>query len=214
MLNLHGELVGDVVYAPQPGFDGAHGKQLPSTTFSIGGQHSTFILAGGGVRRGIALRRQVRAVDVAPTLAYLLGLPMPADVEGGVVYEALDDFEGKNGARLRRLRQPAAGGTPAGWRPAGRLWRGGLVSVGDFAEYLRAAFDCLYAESQAVPRMISIGRHCRTAGTPARSRAVADFLENARGFAGVWFVRRIHIARSWLAHHPTDQPGAAPWVFR
>ena len=91
MLNLHGELVGDVVYALRPEFDGAHGKQLPSVSFGIGGQHSTFILSGAGVRKGIALERQVRVVDVAPTLCYLLGLPMPTDVEGGVVYEALED---------------------------------------------------------------------------------------------------------------------------
>jgi predicted AlkP superfamily phosphohydrolase/phosphomutase len=91
MLNLWGDLVGDVVYALHPGFDGAHGKQLPTVSFGIGGQHSTFILAGAGVRSGVALQRQVRAVDVAPTIAYLLGLPMPANVEGGVVYEALVD---------------------------------------------------------------------------------------------------------------------------
>lgn len=91
MLNLWGDLVGDVVYALDPAFDGAHGKQLPSVSFGIGGQHSTFILAGAGVRRGGALARQVRVVDVAPTLAYLLGLPMPANVEGGVIYEALED---------------------------------------------------------------------------------------------------------------------------
>ena len=91
MLNLHGDLVGDVVYALCPEFDGAHGKQLPSVSFGIGGQHSTFILSGAGVRQGVALERQVRVVDVAPTLCYLLGLPMPMNVEGGVVYEALED---------------------------------------------------------------------------------------------------------------------------
>lgn len=91
MLNLHGDLVGDVVYALRPEFDGAHGKQLPSVSFGIGGQHSTFILSGAGVREGVALGRQVRVVDVAPTICYLLGLPMLANVEGGVVYEALED---------------------------------------------------------------------------------------------------------------------------
>lgn len=91
MLNLHGDLVGDVVYALRPEFDGAHGKQLPSVSFGIGGQHSTFILSGAGVREGVTLERQVRVVDVAPTICYLLGLPMPANVEGGVVYEALED---------------------------------------------------------------------------------------------------------------------------
>ncbi len=91
MLNLHGDLVGDVVYSLRPEFDGAHGKQLPSVSFGIGGQHSTFILSGAGVREGVALERQVRVIDVAPTLCYLLGLPMPSNVEGGVVYEALKD---------------------------------------------------------------------------------------------------------------------------
>lgn len=89
MVNLWGETVGDVVYALRPEFDGAHGKQLPSASFGIAGQHCTFILAGPGVKEGGRLRGQVRAVDVAPTLCYLLGMPMPRNVEGGVVYEAL-----------------------------------------------------------------------------------------------------------------------------
>ena len=91
MVNLWGEAVGDVVYALRPEFDGAHGKQLPSVSFGIAGQHCTYVLAGPGVKEGVALRGQVRAVDVAPTLCYLLGLPMPRNVEGGVVYEALTD---------------------------------------------------------------------------------------------------------------------------
>jgi predicted AlkP superfamily phosphohydrolase/phosphomutase len=91
MLNLAGKLVGDVVYALKPGFDGAHGKQLPSTSFGIGGQHSTFIMSGAGVRAGSRLGRQVRVVDVAPTISYLLGIPVDPRVEGGVIYEALED---------------------------------------------------------------------------------------------------------------------------
>lgn len=91
ILNLHGDLMGDVVFAVHPGFDAAHGRQLPVGKFGIGGQHSTFIMAGAGVRKGIALRRQVRVVDVAPTLCYLLGLPMPENVEGGIIYEALEE---------------------------------------------------------------------------------------------------------------------------
>ena len=91
MVNLWGDAVGDVVYALRPEFDGAHGKQLPSVSFGIAGQHCTFVLAGPGVKEGVALQGQVRAVDVAPTLCYLLGIPMPRNVEGGVVYEALTD---------------------------------------------------------------------------------------------------------------------------
>jgi len=91
MVNLWGDLVGDVVYALRPEFDGAHGKQLPSTQFGVGAQHSTFVMAGAGVRAAGKLERQVRVIDVAPTICYLMGVPMPKQVEGGVIYEALRD---------------------------------------------------------------------------------------------------------------------------
>jgi predicted AlkP superfamily phosphohydrolase/phosphomutase len=47
--------------------------------------YSTFYLAGPGIRHTTAQR--VRAIDVAPTLAYLLGLPAPAQAEGRILHE-------------------------------------------------------------------------------------------------------------------------------
>jgi peptidoglycan/xylan/chitin deacetylase (PgdA/CDA1 family) len=82
-----------------------------------------------------------------------------------------------------------------------RFWRGGLNSPGDFYEYLKETFDCLYEEGQTTPKMMSVGLHCRIAGRPARSRAVARFLQYAKGFPGVWFARRVDIARWWLEHY-------------
>lgn len=83
-----------------------------------------------------------------------------------------------------------------------RFWRGGLVSVSDFYEYLKDTFDCLYEEGRSHPKMMSVGLHCRIAGRPARSRAVERFLQYAKGFPGVWFPRRVDIARWWLEHYP------------
>ena len=75
-----------------PLFDEEHGNQLPTTKLGkIGDQHATFVMAGAGVRKGAHLSRQARHVDVAPTVAYLLGMPMPRDAEGAILYEALDD---------------------------------------------------------------------------------------------------------------------------
>jgi predicted AlkP superfamily phosphohydrolase/phosphomutase len=91
MVNLWGDLVGDVVYALKPEYDGAHGKQLPSARLGIGGQHSTLVLAGAGIRQCGRLPRQARHVDVAPTLAYLIGAPMPLNCEGAVLYQALTE---------------------------------------------------------------------------------------------------------------------------
>jgi len=85
-----------------------------------------------------------------------------------------------------------------------RFWRGGLTSVSAFEEYMRCAFDCLYAESAATPKMMSVGLHCRIGGTPARSRALAKFLAYARSHPGVWFARRVDIANYWLQHYPSN----------
>tara|TARA_B100000315_G_scaffold247293_1_gene275805 strand:- start:626 stop:1513 length:888 start_codon:yes stop_codon:yes gene_type:complete len=83
-----------------------------------------------------------------------------------------------------------------------RFWRGGLVGISDFYEYLKETFDCLYEEGRTHPKMMSVGLHCRIAGRPARSRAVERFLKYAQGFSGVWFARRVDIARWWLDHYP------------
>ena len=91
ILNCWGELVGDVVYALRPEFDGAHGYHLPSSRLGIGAQHAVFIMSGPGVKRGVHLGKQVRQVDVAPTISYLVGMDVPRDAEGSVVYEALED---------------------------------------------------------------------------------------------------------------------------
>jgi predicted AlkP superfamily phosphohydrolase/phosphomutase len=91
IINLWGPECGDVVYALRPDYDGVHGRHLPTSSLGIGSQHSTFVLAGPGVKAGIALNRPVRVVDVAPTLCHLLGWPVPRDAEGAVVYEALED---------------------------------------------------------------------------------------------------------------------------
>jgi OHCU decarboxylase len=73
-------------------------------------------------------------------------------------------------------------------------------NAGDqFEAYLRDSFDALYAEGG---RMMSVGLHCRLVGRPGRIMALKRFLDYAASHEGVWFPRRIDIARHWAAHHP------------
>ena len=83
-----------------------------------------------------------------------------------------------------------------------KFWRGGMISPSDFYETMRNAFDRLYYEGATHPKMMSIGLHCRITGRPARALALQNFLDYARGFPGVWFARRIDIARWWLEKYP------------
>jgi allantoinase len=78
----------------------------------------------------------------------------------------------------------------------------GFNSGEQFFTYLRDSFDLLYAEGAAVPRMMSVGLHCRISGRPGRAAAVGRFLEYVGGHERVWLARRVEIARHWMQRHP------------
>jgi allantoinase len=68
--------------------------------------------------------------------------------------------------------------------------------------YLRDAFDTLYGESATVPRMMSIGLHCRIVGHPGRMPALLRFVDHVTAHPEVWVCRRVDIARHWVREHP------------
>ncbi|AXA92259.1 allantoinase PuuE [Massilia sp. YMA4] len=82
----------------------------------------------------------------------------------------------------------------------------GFNSGTQFFDYLKDAFDVLYAEGDPHglnrPKMLSIGLHCRLVGRPARAAALARFLDYVQGHPDVWIARRIDIAEHWHTHHP------------
>ncbi len=78
----------------------------------------------------------------------------------------------------------------------------GFTHGDDFFQYLRDAFDVLYAESQEVPRMMSIGLHARIIGRPGRFMGLQKFLNHISTYEDVWICRRADIARHWLKVHP------------
>jgi putative urate catabolism protein len=80
----------------------------------------------------------------------------------------------------------------------------GFANGEQFFGYLKDAFDQLYQEGLTSPKMMSVGLHGRIAGRPARSAAVARFLDYIAGHDRVWIARRIDIARHWLAAHPYE----------
>jgi putative urate catabolism protein len=78
----------------------------------------------------------------------------------------------------------------------------GFNSGEQFFAYLKDAFDVLYAEGADRPKMLSVGLHCRIAGRPARTAALARFLDYVKQHDKVWVCRRVDIARHWREHHP------------
>jgi OHCU decarboxylase len=83
----------------------------------------------------------------------------------------------------------------------------GFNSGDQFYAYLRDTFDALYAEGcDGVPKMMSVGLHCRLIGRPGRIQALKRFIDYIKAFEGVWTPRRIDIADHWRATHPPKHP--------
>jgi len=70
--------------------DGIFKKEAPSP--NISGTHrreGIFIAWGNHIRTGVKLNAEI--VDIAPTILYLYGLPIPTDLDGSVLVEGLDE---------------------------------------------------------------------------------------------------------------------------
>jgi OHCU decarboxylase len=79
----------------------------------------------------------------------------------------------------------------------------GYITGEQFFQYLKDSFDTLYAEGQAgQAKMFSVGLHNRLIGRPGKAAGLIRFLDYALSHEGVWFPRRIDIARHWAKTHP------------
>ena len=92
ILGLYGDRIGDIVYILRAGFGHAHGQQLPTAKFgSFGSMASFIVISGPGIRKGAKIKPTRWLIDVAPTVAYLLGIPIPKNSDGSIMYEILED---------------------------------------------------------------------------------------------------------------------------
>jgi putative urate catabolism protein len=78
----------------------------------------------------------------------------------------------------------------------------GFTSGEHWFQYMKDAFDMLYAEGAQAPKMMSIGMHCRLAGRPGRAVALARFLDYVASRKDAWVATREEIARHWMKVHP------------
>ena len=92
ILGMNGEESGDIVYMLEEGFNRVHGDALPTYEGLLDTSVSPiFIAAGAGVKQGYTTKRVIREMDVAPTVAAILGVRMPRECEGAPVYQILQD---------------------------------------------------------------------------------------------------------------------------
>ncbi len=78
----------------------------------------------------------------------------------------------------------------------------GYSSPEHFFETAKASLDRLRNDGDDVGRMMSIGLHPRISGNPARADALARFIDYAKQFDDVAFMRRIDIAEKFAEQVP------------
>ncbi|EAQ01108.1 polysaccharide deacetylase family protein [Pseudooceanicola batsensis HTCC2597] len=87
----------------------------------------------------------------------------------------------------------------------------GFSTGEEFFTYLKESFDALYREGQeGAAKMMSVGMHCRLLGRPGRIEGLRRFLDYAASHDGVWFPRRLDIARHWARTHPPRRTTLVP----
>jgi predicted AlkP superfamily phosphohydrolase/phosphomutase len=93
LLGLYGDNVGDVVYATYPWFGSQHGGILPTAVWSLGSLRGLWAFNGPNIRKGVRLTRTVHLEDIVPTICYAADLPVPATVDGAVVFQIFEEPE-------------------------------------------------------------------------------------------------------------------------
>ena len=77
-----------------------------------------------------------------------------------------------------------------------------MATAGHFFAYLRDAFDRLYEEGRAAPRMMTVGLRGRIAGRPGRAAGSARFLDYVLRAKGVWVCGRWTLPATGIATTP------------
>ena len=89
---LDGYNVGDIIYFNEEGFNRIHGDSISTYQgYADTSVSPIFMAAGPNIKKDFITDRVIREVDVAPTVAVLGGVRMPAQCEGAPVYQIFED---------------------------------------------------------------------------------------------------------------------------
>lgn len=92
VFGLSGPETGDIVFFMEEGFNAIHGDSLSTSNgYTDTSVSPIFIAAGTGFKKGVFVDRVIREVDLAPTLAILGGVRMPAQCEGAPIYQIFEE---------------------------------------------------------------------------------------------------------------------------
>lgn len=91
VFGMGGAQAGDVVYALKPEYMAEHGYGFPTGESGCGSLKNVLIFKGPNIKKGYRYERPRWLADIVPTLCYMTGNAVPADAEGGPIYQIMED---------------------------------------------------------------------------------------------------------------------------
>ena len=92
ILGMSGPECGDIIYFKEESFNVIHADSLSTQNgYADSCLSPIFVAAGPGIKQGYKTERVIRQVDIAPTMAFLGGVRLPAQSEGSPVHQILTE---------------------------------------------------------------------------------------------------------------------------
>jgi len=91
VFGMGGAQAGDVVFVLKPEYMAEHGYGLPTGESGCGSLKNVLLFKGPNIKRGFRYERPRWLADIVPTFCYLTGNPIPADAEGGPIYQIMEN---------------------------------------------------------------------------------------------------------------------------
>ncbi len=91
VFGMGGAQAGDVVYALKPEYMAEHGYGFPTGESGCGSLKNILLFRGPNIKKGYKYERPRWLADIVPTICYVTGNPIPADAEGGPIYQIMED---------------------------------------------------------------------------------------------------------------------------
>ena len=92
IIGMSGPECGDIIYFTEEGYNKIHADSLSTQCgYADTSVSPLFVAAGPGIKVNCVTERVIRQVDVAPTIATITGVRMPAQCEGAPIYQIIDE---------------------------------------------------------------------------------------------------------------------------
>jgi len=92
-LGMGGTHCGDILFQLVPTFNNDHANVMSTVHHEGWSMQNLCVMGGAGIKKGGYIDRVIRLTDIVPTICHLLGAKISGNVEGGVIYQALEDFD-------------------------------------------------------------------------------------------------------------------------